>query len=44
MECDDVRMLHEWAAHWNDLVEFEFVPVMTSAEAAALQASGGKGA
>jgi hypothetical protein len=34
MECEDPRLLHEWAAHWQDLVEFEFVPVVTSAEAA----------
>ena len=34
MECEDPRLLREWAAHWQDLVEFEFVPVVTSAEAA----------
>jgi hypothetical protein len=34
MECEDPRLLEEWAAHWRDLVEFEFVPVVTSAEAA----------
>ena len=33
MECEDPRLLDEWAAHWQDLVEFEFVPVVTSAEA-----------
>jgi hypothetical protein len=33
MECDDARLLQEWAACWNDLVEFEFVPVRTSKEA-----------
>ena len=27
MECDDVRLLQVWAAHWRDLVTFEFVPV-----------------
>ncbi len=27
MECDDVRLLQVWAAHWRDLVAFEFVPV-----------------
>ena len=27
MECDDVRLLQVWAAHWRDLVVFEFVPV-----------------
>lgn len=32
MECDDPRLLEEWASHWRDLMEFEFVPVRTSAE------------
>ena len=34
MECEDPSLLREWAARWQDLVEFEFVPVVTSAEAA----------
>ena len=34
MECADTRLLGEWAAHWKDLVEFEFVPVRRSTEAA----------
>jgi len=34
MEADDEALLHEWAARWEDLVDFEFVPVITSAEAA----------
>jgi Protein of unknown function (DUF3303) len=34
MECADRRLLDEWAAHWKDLVEFEFVPVRRSSEAA----------
>jgi hypothetical protein len=34
MECDDPRLLDEWAARWRDLVEFEIVPVVTSREAA----------
>jgi Protein of unknown function (DUF3303) len=34
MECADRRLLDEWAAHWKDLVEFEFVPVRRSNEAA----------
>jgi hypothetical protein len=40
MECDDVRLLHEWADHWRDLVDFELVPVRTSEEAAAAMAEG----
>jgi hypothetical protein len=35
MRTDDVRLLHEWASHWSDLVDFEFIPVTTGREAAA---------
>lgn len=35
MECDDRTLLDEWMAHWNDIVDFEVIPVMTSAAAAA---------
>jgi len=34
METDDPRLFDEWTAGWNDLVEFEIVPVISSAEAA----------
>ena len=34
MECDDEALLHRWADNWRDLVDFEFVPVLTSAEMA----------
>ena len=30
MGSDDERLLHEWADHWRDLMEFDFVPVLTS--------------
>ena len=33
MECDDPSLLNTWAANWEDLVDFEFVAVQTSAEA-----------
>ena len=33
MECDDPRLLENWVANWKDLVEFEIVPVVTSAQA-----------
>jgi hypothetical protein len=33
MECDDVQLLQQWATHWQDLVDFEFVPVLRSKEA-----------
>jgi len=36
MEAESEAMLREWAARWEDLVEFEIVPVRTSAEAAAV--------
>ena len=35
MECEDRQLLVEWTARWEDLVEFEIIPVMTSAEAVA---------
>jgi hypothetical protein len=35
MECDDRALLEEWMARWSDLVEFEVMPVVASAEAAA---------
>jgi len=35
METDDRALLDAWIAAWADLVEFEVVPVITSAEAAA---------
>lgn len=33
METDDRALLDEWIAVWNDLVEFEIVPVISSKEA-----------
>lgn len=38
MECDDRALLDEWISAWSDLVEFEVIPVITSAEAAAIMA------
>jgi hypothetical protein len=35
METDDEALLAQWTANWDDLVDFEIVPVRTSAEAAA---------
>ena len=40
MECDDRALLDAWLAAWEDLVEFEVHPVITSAEAAARVPSG----
>jgi hypothetical protein len=33
METDDRRLLDEWMANWNDLVDFEVHPVITSKQA-----------
>jgi hypothetical protein len=33
MECDDPGLFEPWVAAWSDLVEFEIVPVITSADA-----------
>jgi hypothetical protein len=35
MKAEDPALLDEWTARWSDLVEFEVVPVITSADAAA---------
>ena len=32
MECDDARLFQQWVASWSDLIEFEIVPVVPSAE------------
>ena len=34
METNDPALLDQWMAQWNDIVEFEVRPVITSAEAA----------
>jgi hypothetical protein len=39
MACDDRRLLDQWMAHWNDITDFEVIPVVTSAEASAAIAS-----
>ena len=35
MECDDASLLAQWTARWEHLVQFEAIPVVTSAEAMA---------
>ncbi len=32
MESDDRALLQEWIDHWSDLVDFEVIPVVLSAE------------
>jgi len=34
METSDISYVDEWIANWNDIVEFEVYPVITSKEAA----------
>ena len=33
MECDDAELFQQWIAHWDDLMEFEVIPVTASAQA-----------
>lgn len=35
MQCDDRSLLDEWISHWSDIVDFDVLPVVTSAEASA---------
>lgn len=35
METDEPQLLQQWMAQWSDIVDFEVIPVITSAEAAA---------
>lgn len=36
MEADTELRLREWTTHWDDLADFEIIPVRTSADAAAI--------
>ena len=33
MESDSIEKLNEWIGHWNDLADFEIIPVISSAQA-----------
>ena len=35
MECDNRAQLDQWMGRWNDLIDFEVVTIISSAEAAA---------
>jgi hypothetical protein len=35
MECDDRQLLDVWMAQWRDIVQFEVIPAISSAEALA---------
>ncbi len=32
METGDAELLQAWMSHWNDVMDFEVVPVLTSAD------------
>ena len=32
MECDDPRLFQQWIVQWQDLMEFEIIPVVPSKE------------
>jgi len=33
METNSKQNIYEWISHWNDLADFEIIPVLTSAQA-----------
>lgn len=33
METDERRLIDQWISNWSDIVDFEVIPVITSAEA-----------
>jgi len=35
MRCEDESLIEAWISNWSDLVDFEVIPVVSSAEAAA---------
>jgi hypothetical protein len=39
MRTEDFALFDKWIANWRDLVDFEIVPVRTSAEAAEIMSS-----
>ncbi len=43
METENRSLLDEWIANWSDIVDFEVVPVITSAEAAEKMTDDGEG-
>ncbi len=32
MDCNDPRLFQQWVLHWQDLIDFEIVPVVLSTE------------
>jgi hypothetical protein len=39
MECEKPELLNVWAAQWEDLVDFEFVPVVSGADMAKIMST-----
>jgi hypothetical protein len=39
MQTEDFALFDKWIANWRDLVDFEIVPVRTSAEAEEIMSS-----
>jgi hypothetical protein len=35
MDCDNRILLDEWMSNWNDLVDFEVIPIISSEKASA---------
>lgn len=35
METDSIDKIHQWISNWDDVMEFDIVPVISSAEAKA---------
>lgn len=35
MECSDRSLLDQWISNWQDIVDFDVIPVVTSADARA---------
>jgi len=33
MESNTIELLNNWIEHWNDLADFEIIPVISSADA-----------
>lgn len=40
VECEDARLIEEWTREWDDLIDFEIVPVMSSEDAENLALAG----
>jgi hypothetical protein len=36
MECEDARLLQQWANSWHGLIDFEFIPVVPGKDTAVM--------